>query len=119
MSKVSCAYVERCQPVTISANLLSLAVCVCALRYFWVGIIALSWHPGVHDTSLVTGKTISGILFAAYIHCVPISLIYSELGDIPQLLDTEDMVTMAEPDWKCVYTYLGEFYKRIRDLGLL
>lgn len=54
-----------------------------------------------------------------YIHCVPISLIYSELGDIPQLLDTEDMVTMAEPDWKCVYTYLVEFYKRIRELGLL
>lgn len=35
------------------------------------------------------------------------------------LLDTEDMVGMAEPDWKCVYTYIGEFYKRIRDLGLL
>lgn len=39
-------------------------------------------------------------------------------GDIVPLLDVEDMVNTYEPDWKCVYTYLVEFYKRIRDLDL-
>uniref|UniRef100_A0A8C6S7N5 Calponin-homology (CH) domain-containing protein n=1 Tax=Neogobius melanostomus TaxID=47308 RepID=A0A8C6S7N5_9GOBI len=31
--------------------------------------------------------------------------------DCPQLLDVDDMVKMREPDWKCVYTYLQEFYR--------
>ena len=43
---------------------------------------------------------------------------YRKHGDIVPLLDVEDMVLTYEPDWKCVYTYLVEFYKRIRDLDL-
>jgi len=39
-------------------------------------------------------------------------------GEIPALLDTEDMIRMAEPDWKSIYTYIVEFYKRIRELGM-
>lgn len=43
---------------------------------------------------------------------------YRQKGDIPILLDTEDMISMETPDWKCVYTYIQEFYKRIRELNL-
>lgn len=42
-----------------------------------------------------------------------------KLVDCPQLLDVEDMVRMREPDWKCVYTYLQEFYKGLVQKGLV
>ncbi|XP_052447460.1 smoothelin isoform X3 [Carassius gibelio] len=42
-----------------------------------------------------------------------------ELADCPQLLDVEDMVRMREPDWKCVYTYLQEFYRGLVQKGLV
>ncbi|KAJ3603427.1 hypothetical protein NHX12_028173 [Muraenolepis orangiensis] len=41
------------------------------------------------------------------------------LVDCPQLLDVEDMVKMREPDWKCVYTYLQEFYRGLVQKGLV
>lgn len=41
------------------------------------------------------------------------------LADCPQLLDVEDMVRMREPDWKCVYTYLQEFYRGLVQKGLV
>uniref|UniRef100_A0A3P9H9H8 Calponin-homology (CH) domain-containing protein n=1 Tax=Oryzias latipes TaxID=8090 RepID=A0A3P9H9H8_ORYLA len=41
------------------------------------------------------------------------------LVDCPQLLDVEDMVKMREPDWKCVYTYLQEFYRGLVTKGLV
>ncbi|XP_062307806.1 smoothelin isoform X2 [Osmerus eperlanus] len=41
------------------------------------------------------------------------------LADCPQLLDVEDMVQMREPDWKCVYTYLQEFYRGLVTKGLV
>lgn len=41
------------------------------------------------------------------------------LADCPQLLDVEDMVRMREPDWKCVYTYLQEFYRGLVTRGLV
>ncbi|XP_009704061.1 PREDICTED: smoothelin [Cariama cristata] len=37
----------------------------------------------------------------------------------PQLLDVEDMVRMREPDWKCVYTYIQEFYRCLVQKGLV
>ncbi|XP_038618343.1 smoothelin isoform X4 [Tachyglossus aculeatus] len=40
-------------------------------------------------------------------------------ADCPQLLDTEDMVRMREPDWKCVYTYIQEFYRCLVQKGLV
>uniref|UniRef100_A0A9L0IVV8 Smoothelin n=1 Tax=Equus asinus TaxID=9793 RepID=A0A9L0IVV8_EQUAS len=40
-------------------------------------------------------------------------------ADCPQLLDTEDMVRLREPDWKCVYTYLQEFYRCLVQKGLV
>ncbi|KAK7879736.1 hypothetical protein WMY93_030663 [Mugilogobius chulae] len=39
--------------------------------------------------------------------------------DCPQLLDVDDMVKMREPDWKCVYTYLQEFYRGLVTKGLV
>ncbi|KAK7174010.1 hypothetical protein R3I93_003744 [Phoxinus phoxinus] len=42
-----------------------------------------------------------------------------KLADCPQLLDVEDMVRMREPDWKCVYTYLQEFYRGLVLKGLV
>ncbi|XP_049661197.1 smoothelin isoform X4 [Accipiter gentilis] len=39
-------------------------------------------------------------------------------ADCPQLLDVEDMVRMREPDWKCVYTYIQEFYRCLVQKGL-
>ncbi|RXM33487.1 Smoothelin [Acipenser ruthenus] len=41
------------------------------------------------------------------------------LADCPQLLDVEDMVRMREPDWKCVYTYIQEFYRGLVQKGLV
>ncbi|XP_055742974.1 smoothelin-like isoform X2 [Salvelinus fontinalis] len=40
-------------------------------------------------------------------------------ADCPELLDVEDMVRMREPDWKCVYTYLQEFYRGLVTKGLV
>lgn len=40
---------------------------------------------------------------------------YSEKAGIAPLLDVEDMVLMARPDWKCVFTYVQSFYRRFKD----
>ncbi|NWV28932.1 SMTN protein, partial [Origma solitaria] len=40
-------------------------------------------------------------------------------ADCPQLLDVEDMVRMREPDWKCVYTYIQEYYRCLVQKGLV
>ncbi|NWU48749.1 SMTN protein, partial [Dromas ardeola] len=40
-------------------------------------------------------------------------------ADCPQLLEVEDMVRMREPDWKCVYTYIQEFYRCLVQKGLV
>ncbi|XP_037337300.2 smoothelin isoform X2 [Pungitius pungitius] len=42
-----------------------------------------------------------------------------KLVDCPQLLDVDDMVKLREPDWKCVYTYLQEFYRGLVTKGLV
>uniref|UniRef100_A0A8C4NBI9 Calponin-homology (CH) domain-containing protein n=1 Tax=Eptatretus burgeri TaxID=7764 RepID=A0A8C4NBI9_EPTBU len=42
-----------------------------------------------------------------------------ERADCPQLLDVEDMVRLRDPDWKCVYTYVQEFYRALVDKGLV
>ncbi|KAI5091384.1 smoothelin isoform X3, partial [Silurus meridionalis] len=42
-----------------------------------------------------------------------------KLADCPQLLDVDDMVRLREPDWKCVYTYLQEFYRGLVLKGLV
>lgn len=47
-----------------------------------------------------------------------ITLFCRELGEVPILLDVFDLVRMKEPDWKCVYTYLTEFYKHIYEKGM-
>ncbi len=37
------------------------------------------------------------------------------MADIAPLLDTEDMVRMQKPDWKCVFTYVQSIYRHLRD----
>ncbi|XP_054612728.1 smoothelin isoform X2 [Dunckerocampus dactyliophorus] len=41
------------------------------------------------------------------------------LAGCPPLLDPEDLVGMKEPDWKCVYTYIQEFYRCLVEKGLV
>uniref|UniRef100_H2Y3A6 Calponin-homology (CH) domain-containing protein n=1 Tax=Ciona intestinalis TaxID=7719 RepID=H2Y3A6_CIOIN len=85
------------------------------------------------DINNFSGSWASGMAFCALVHnFFPEAYDYStldpkaraknftlafdaaeRLGEIPPLLDPEDMIRMAEPDWKCVYTYIMEFYKRI------
>lgn len=38
---------------------------------------------------------------------------YRKLADIAPLLDVEDMVRMQKPDWKCVFTYVQSFYRKL------
>ncbi|KAJ8286761.1 hypothetical protein GJAV_G00043000 [Gymnothorax javanicus] len=42
-----------------------------------------------------------------------------KMADCPALLDVDDMVRMTEPDWKCVYTYIQEFYRTLVEKGLV
>ncbi|KAG9263351.1 smoothelin isoform X2 [Astyanax mexicanus] len=41
------------------------------------------------------------------------------LGDCAPLLDVDDLLRMREPDWKCVYTYIQEFYRCLVEKGLV
>ncbi|GIY93170.1 smoothelin [Caerostris extrusa] len=41
--------------------------------------------------------------------------ISEEKADIAPLLDVEDMVLMKKPDWKCVFTYVQSFYRKLHD----
>ncbi|KAL4223475.1 hypothetical protein ACF0H5_016946 [Mactra antiquata] len=36
-------------------------------------------------------------------------------ADIAPLLDVEDMVRMQKPDWKCVFTYVQSFYRKLAN----
>ncbi|XP_051888076.1 smoothelin isoform X2 [Pristis pectinata] len=80
-----------------------------------------------------------GMAFCALVHnFFPEAFDYSELNpnnprhnfevaftmaekhaECPQLLDVEDMVRMKEPDWKCVYTYIQEYYRCLVQKGLV
>ncbi|XP_036451705.1 smoothelin [Colossoma macropomum] len=41
------------------------------------------------------------------------------LADCSPLLDVDDLMRMREPDWKCVYTYIQEFYRCLVEKGLV
>lgn len=41
------------------------------------------------------------------------------LAGCPPLLDPDDLIRMKEPDWKCVYTYIQEFYRCLVEKGLV
>lgn len=41
------------------------------------------------------------------------------LADCPQLLEVDDMVQLAVPDSKCVYTYIQELYRSLVQKGLV
>uniref|UniRef100_W5LH64 Smoothelin a n=1 Tax=Astyanax mexicanus TaxID=7994 RepID=W5LH64_ASTMX len=43
----------------------------------------------------------------------------ARLGDCAPLLDVDDLLRMREPDWKCVYTYIQEFYRCLVEKGLV
>ena len=42
----------------------------------------------------------------ADVHC-------RKVADIAPLLDVDDMVRMQKPDWKCVFTYVQSFYRKL------
>lgn len=44
-------------------------------------------------------------------HCC----LYRKHADIAPLLDVDDMVKMQKPDWKCVFTYVQSFYRKLSD----
>ncbi len=44
---------------------------------------------------------------------------FRTLADCPRLLDVDDLMRMREPDWKCVYTYIQEFYRCLVEKGLV
>ncbi|VUZ54506.1 unnamed protein product [Hymenolepis diminuta] len=37
-----------------------------------------------------------------------------ELGNVAPLLDTEDMLRMKVPDWKCIFTQIQLYYRRFQ-----
>ncbi|XP_063448651.1 uncharacterized protein LOC134728137 isoform X4 [Mytilus trossulus] len=41
--------------------------------------------------------------------------IAEKFADIAPLLDVDDMVKMQKPDWKCVFTYVQSFYRKLND----
>jgi hypothetical protein len=41
-----------------------------------------------------------------------------EKGGIAPLLEVDDMVRMARPDWKCVFTYVQSIYSALRKLQM-
>uniref|UniRef100_A0A3B3ZG33 Calponin-homology (CH) domain-containing protein n=1 Tax=Periophthalmus magnuspinnatus TaxID=409849 RepID=A0A3B3ZG33_9GOBI len=93
-------------------------------------------HVDIHNFS---SSWSNGMAFCALVHhFFPEAFDYSSLNpserrhnfdlafstaermvDCPQLLDVDDMVKMREPDWKCVYTYLQEFYRGLVTKGLV
>ena len=47
------------------------------------------------------------------------SLPLRKLADCAQLLEVDDMVRLAVPDSKCVYTYIQELYRSLVQKGLV
>lgn len=61
-------------------------------------------------------------IIKAWLTCAMVSfplsdprLLHSEKAGIYPLLDTDDMVMMKKPDWKCVFTYVQAIYRRLKD----
>lgn len=69
--------------------------------------------------SLCLGLPFLPLLVLPHLSPHPAGCRYRKLVDCPQLLDVDDMVKMREPDWKCVYTYLQEFYRGLVTKGLV
>ncbi|NXP70443.1 SMTN protein, partial [Ramphastos sulfuratus] len=105
-----------------------------------VALPLLTALPSQHvDIQNFSSSWSDGMAFCALVHnFFPDAFDYSQLSpqnrrhnfevafssaekhaDCPQLLDVEDMVRMREPDWKCVYTYIQEFYRCLVQKGLV
>lgn len=56
------------------------------------------------------------IQFNALINIIfNLCFVYRKYADIAPLLDVEDMVKMQKPDWKCVFTYVQSFYRKLNS----
>jgi len=43
--------------------------------------------------------------------------IAEQMGDIPALLEVDDMIAMGDnPDYKCLFTYIQQFYRRFHNV---
>lgn len=52
-------------------------------------------------------------------HASALALSLRKLADCAQLLEVDDMVRLAVPDSKCVYTYIQELYRSLVQKGLV
>ena len=41
-------------------------------------------------------------------------MLFRELGNVAPLLDTEDLLKMKVPDWKCIFTQIQLYYRRFQ-----
>lgn len=72
----------------------------------------LAWCvPGPVHVSLAP----SSPLTLCFRFCPPLR----KLADCAQLLEVDDMVRLAVPDSKCVYTYIQELYRSLVQKGLV
>lgn len=51
--------------------------------------------------------------------CPSLCPLLRKLADCAQLLEVDDMVRLAVPDSKCVYTYIQELYRSLVQKGLV
>lgn len=72
---------------------------------FWLGCPRPPGRP--HPSAL------AGLL--SHSHPLPLR----KLADCAQLLEVDDMVRLAVPDSKCVYTYIQELYRSLVQKGLV
>ncbi|KAI1232847.1 hypothetical protein IHE44_0006027 [Lamprotornis superbus] len=79
----------------------------------WGGSPARCWGEGGHVEVMMLEVVPVGV--TSPMQCNKVR----KHADCPQLLDVEDMVRMREPDWKCVYTYIQEFYRCLVQKGLV
>lgn len=68
----------------------------------------------MHMNGMISCFHVSGFVSGSVCLCVR-----RRLAGCPPLLDPDDLVRMSEPDWKCVYTYIQEFYRSLVEKGLV
>lgn len=122
---------EACHLMDIfvnTENVMLLFVFVSFLSPFVFSLLNLAAHCFVFSTLCPVPSVSSylylffllfGSLFPSSPFPLPAGRGHRKLVDCPQLLDVDDMVKMREPDWKCVYTYLQEFYRGLVTKGLV
>ena len=77
---------------------------------------------GLHPWGAAPPRPLDPYLFPCRLsdpHLSPLRLPLRKLADCAQLLEVDDMVWLAVPDSKCVYTYIQELYRSLVQKGLV